>query len=82
MSETHAPFWVYDSGMVTLRFAPSKLRGSFTVDEHPQQGPTLKLGRKGWHVITVEVPHLVVGPMGTKVGLKLISLAHRPPTNP
>jgi hypothetical protein len=82
MSETHAPFWVYDSGMVTLRFAPSKLRGSFTVDEHPQQGPTLKLGRKGWHVITVEVPHLVVGPMGTKVGLKLISLARRPPTNP
>jgi hypothetical protein len=59
MSEEHAPFWVYGSGRLRLSFAPSTLPRTFTVDGQPQPGPLLRLGRADWHVITVDVPHLV-----------------------
>jgi hypothetical protein len=78
MSETHAPFWVYGSGSVKLTFAPTRLARRFTVDERPQRGPQLNLGTAGWHVVTVDVPHLVQGPLGKKVGLKLVSVVERP----
>ncbi len=69
MSETHAPFWIYGGGKLKLTFAPSKLPRTFTVDGGPQRGSTLRLGRRGWHVVTVEVPHLT-----GKVGLRLIGI--------
>jgi hypothetical protein len=69
MSETHAPFWIYGSGRMKLRFAPSSLARSFTVDGRRQDGPTFRLGKRNWHVIAVDVPHLV-----DKVGLRLIGI--------
>jgi hypothetical protein len=78
MSETHAPFWINGGGAVRLTFAPSRLSRSLTVDERPQHGPTLTLGKQGWHVVTVDVPHLVPGPNGKKVGLKLLSITRVP----
>jgi hypothetical protein len=73
MSETHAPFWVYGGGNLRLSFAPSPLRRSFSVDGMPQRGPALRLGRRDWHVITVDVPRLV--PNGRRrVGLLLRGL--------
>jgi len=77
MSEPHAPFWYYGGGRLEPRFAPSALRRTFTVDGQPQRGPVLRLGRRGWHVITVDVPHLVPGP-GHKVGLELQALVTSP----
>ena len=59
MSETHAPFWVYGGGSLRLSFGPSASPRSFTVDGTPQRGPVLRLGRRDWHVITVDVPRLV-----------------------
>jgi hypothetical protein len=73
MSETHAPFWIYGSGRVRLTFAPSGLSRTFTVDGHSQASATLRLGKQGWHVITVDVPHLV-----DKVGLRLIGVTTSP----
>jgi hypothetical protein len=75
MSEEHAPFWIYGGGPVTLRFAPSSLPRRFTVDEHPQRGPRLQLGKAGWHVVTVDVPRLVRGENRKKVGLRLLSVS-------
>jgi hypothetical protein len=73
MSETHAPFWVYGGGELRLSFAPSPLTPSFTVDGRSQRGPLLHLGRRDWHVITVDVPKLV--PHGhRRVGLLLRGL--------
>ena len=59
MSETHAPFWIYGGGSLRLSFGPSASPRSFTVDGTPQRGPVLRLGRRDWHVITVDVPRLV-----------------------
>jgi hypothetical protein len=75
MSETHAPFWIYGSGSLQLRFAPSPLRRRVAVDGHAG----LELGRPGWHLVTVDVPRLV-GVEGQKrrVGLKLTLLATSP----
>jgi hypothetical protein len=78
MSETHAPFWIYSAGPLRLRFAPSPLRLRFTVDERPERGPVLQLGRPGWHVVTVEAPQLLAGANGKKVGARLLSLATAP----
>ena len=78
MSEEHAPFWIYGAGHVRLRFAPSPLPPQFTVDERRQRGPRLRLGKRGWHVVTVEVPHLVAGPDGKRVGLRLLAVATSP----
>jgi hypothetical protein len=78
MSEEHAPFWVFGAGALTLRFARSSLPRRFTVDERSQPGPRLELGRRGWHVVTVDVPHLVPGANGKKVGLRLLGLATSP----
>jgi hypothetical protein len=76
MSETHAPFWVYGAGRVSLRFAPSPLPRRFTVDGRATRGPTLKLGKPGWHVITVEVSRLVRAQrVPRQVGLRLLDIA-------
>ena len=77
MSEPHAPLWIYGRGSVKLTFAPSTLSRRFAVDERPQQSPTLKLGKRGWHVVTVDVPHLVAGANGKQVGLRLVSVTRR-----
>jgi hypothetical protein len=77
MSETHAPFWVAGSGRIRLRFAPSSLPRTFTVDGRTQHGATLSLGKRGWHVITVDVPHLVAGP-DHEVGLRLLGVTTYP----
>jgi hypothetical protein len=59
MSETHAPFWIYGGGSLRMSVAPSSSPRSFTVDGKPQRGPVLRLGRRDWHVVTVEVPRLM-----------------------
>jgi hypothetical protein len=83
MSESHAPVWIYGSGAVKLTFAPSNLPRTFTVDERAQPGPRLQLGGRGWHIVTVDVPSLVPGPNGKKVGLRLLSVTRAPkPTVP
>jgi hypothetical protein len=58
-----------------LRFGPSPLPRRFTVDERPQRGPRLDLRERGWHVVTVDVPRLVPGPSGKKVGLRLVAVS-------
>ena len=78
MSESHAPVWIYGSGAVKLTFAPSSLPRTFTVDERAQPGPRLQLGGQGWHIVTVDVPSLVPGPNGKKVGLRLLSVTRTP----
>ncbi len=78
MSEERAPFWIYGAGALTLRFAASPLPRRFAVDERPQQSGKLELGRRGWHLVTVEVPHLVRGANGKKVGLRLLGLSTSP----
>ena len=75
MSEEHAPFWIYGAGVVTLRLARSPLPRRFTVDERPQPGQRLDLGKRGWHVVTVDVPHLVSRSSGRKVGLRLLAVS-------
>ena len=64
MSETHAPFWIYGSGKVRLRFAPSPLRPRVTVHGGD---------KVGWHLVTVDVPHLRrVEGQPRAVGLRLV----------
>jgi hypothetical protein len=76
MSETHAPFWIYGSGTLRLRFAPSRLSRRFTVDERRQPGPTLRLGKRGWHLVTVDVPRLIeVEDEKRNVGLRLLGVS-------
>ena len=71
MSETHAPFWIYGSGRLQLRFAPSPLPRRVAVDG--RRG--LELGRPGWHLVTVDVPRLVrVEGQKRRVGLRLVRL--------
>ncbi len=77
MSETHAPLWVYGGGRLRLRFALSTLSRSFTVDGREERGPTLQLGKRGWHVVTVSVPHLVRAPVRA-VGLDLVGVTTSP----
>jgi hypothetical protein len=75
MSETHAPFWIYGSGTLTLDFAPSPLRPRVTVDGRPG----FKMRGRGWHLVTVDVRHLIdVATENRKVGLKLLRLATSP----
>jgi hypothetical protein len=72
MSEMHAPFWIYGSGTLQLRFAPSTLPRRVLVDGQA----TLELHRSGWHLVTVDVPRLIeVGGETKKVGLKLVQIA-------
>jgi hypothetical protein len=79
MSEEHAPFWIHGGGTVTLRFAPSSLPRRFTVDGRPHPGPRLQLGKRGWHVVTVDVPRLVRDPEGRKVGPRLLGVTSPSP---
>jgi hypothetical protein len=75
MSEVHAPFWVYGSGRLRLRFARSPLPRRIAVDGHPG----LQLGKLDWHLVTVDVPRLVrVEGQKRRVGLKLVGLATSP----
>jgi hypothetical protein len=86
MSETHAPLWVYGAGSLVLRVeAPTPLRTRFGIDERPVltrmvSGPRtveLPLGaRRGWHLVTLDVPRLVrVGARAT--GVRLLALEVR-----
>jgi hypothetical protein len=64
MSETHAPFWVFGSGRVRLRFPPSAPRPRVRVHKRPE----------GWKLVTVDVAHLRRVPGQKKrVGAKLVS---------
>ncbi len=75
MSETHAPFWIYGSGTLTLDFAPSPLRPRITVDGRPG----FDVRGRGWHLVTVDVPHLIdVADEKRKVGVKLLRVATSP----
>jgi len=77
MSETHAPFWIYGTGPLRMFFAPSSLPREYTVDGSAQRGPLLRLGPPGWHVVTVDVPHLTKH-NGNKVGARLLGLLTSP----
>jgi hypothetical protein len=69
MSETHAPFWIYGSGRVKLRFAPSPLHPRVTV--HGGE-------KRGWHLVTVDVAHLRRVPdMQRRVGVRLVATTQR-----
>ena len=83
MSEKHAPFWVYGAGTVALWvMAPEPLRTTFGVDEHEVarrvvRNPVravLPLGpKRGWHLVTLDVPRLVpTEPRAT--GVRLLSV--------
>jgi hypothetical protein len=75
MSETHAPFWIYGSGKLAVRFAPSSLPRRIAVDGRA----ALDLRKPGWHLVTVDVPRLVrVEGQRRRVGLKLVRLATSP----
>jgi hypothetical protein len=75
MSERHAPFWIYGSGRLRLRFAPSPLRRRIRVDGRPD----LLLKGRGWHLVTVDVPRLVnVAGQKQRVGLRLLGSATSP----
>ncbi len=70
MSETHAPFWVYATGHVRLRFAPSRQQPRVTVQR----------GNAGWRLVTVDVPHLTRVPGEKKrVGAKLLGVTRVSP---
>ena len=72
MSERHAPFWVYGSGRLHLRFERSELPRRITIDGVV----TNRLQGLGWHLVTVEVPHLVEVPrLNRRVGLRLLEVA-------
>jgi hypothetical protein len=71
MSERHAPFWIYGSGELRLRFAASELPRRVTVDGRT----TRRLHGRGWHLVTVDVPRLVRMPrVEPRVGLKLVDV--------
>ena len=70
MSETHAPFWIYGRGTLRLQFAPSRLTPRIRVDG----GRSLEVHKRGWHVMTVDVPRLVAGGKH-RVGLALLRLS-------
>ena len=76
MSERHAPFWIYGSGRLRLRFADvPALSRRVLVDGRP----SLALRRPGWHLVTVDVPHLVhVAGVRKPVGAKLVAVATSP----
>jgi hypothetical protein len=88
MSETHAPFWIYGSGALTLRVeAPEPLRTRFSVDERPvltrvvreARRVVLPLGRaRAWHLVTLDVPRLAATEP-RETGVRLLSLAATSP---
>jgi hypothetical protein len=68
MSEMHAPFWIYGTGTMELKFAPSDPRPRVNVHGGSKQG---------WHLVTVDVPRLVHVPGQKKrVGAKLLGVIH------
>ena len=70
MSETHAPLWIYGTGSIALAFAPSDPRPH--IDVHGD-------GKLGWHLVTVDVPHLRRVPgQNKRVGAKLLNVTTSP----
>jgi hypothetical protein len=68
MSETHAPFWVYATGTITLTFPPSDPRPRIRVH-----------GKPGWRLVTVDVPRLShVRGQTKRVGAKLVGVSTSP----
>jgi hypothetical protein len=79
MSETHAPFWIYGSGRLQLRFAPSSLPRRIAVDGRP----SLVARKQGWHLVTVDVPRLVdAAKQGKRVGMRLTRISWSPDLAP
>jgi hypothetical protein len=75
MSEKHAPFWIYGSGKLRLEFATSPLSRRVMVDGRRR----LELGKRGWHLVTVDVPRLVhVRGEKKRVGLRLTAFSTYP----
>jgi hypothetical protein len=75
MSETHAPFWIYGSGRLQLRFASSSLPRRVAVDGRP----SVVARNQGWHLVTVDVPRLVeTAGQGKRVGLRLTGISWSP----
>jgi hypothetical protein len=74
MSETHAPFWTYGAGRLTLEFAPSSLPRRVTVDGRK----TLVTRKRDWHLVTVDVPRLVEAAGKNKRGLRLTRIIWSP----
>jgi hypothetical protein len=73
MSETHAPFWVYGSGRLQLRFTPFSPARRVRVDGRD----SLQLRGRGWHLVTVDVAHLT--PVEKRrVGATILSVATCP----
>jgi hypothetical protein len=76
MSQTHAPFWIYGAGRLTLRFAPSPLPRRVALDGRR----TLVARKRDWHLVTVDVPHLVAAPeQGNRIGLRLMGISWAQP---
>src|SRR4030095_16803208 len=75
MSETHAPFWVYGSGELRLRFARSQLPRRVTVEGRA----THRLHGRGWQLVTVDAPRLVSCARATP-GRRTRRRAARPPS--
>jgi hypothetical protein len=72
MSETHAPFWVYGAGRLTLEFAASSLPRRITLDGRR----TLVTRNRDWHLVAVDVPRLADLPgQSRRVALKLTRIA-------
>jgi hypothetical protein len=75
MSQRHAPFWIYGSGVIRLEFAPSSLTPRVTTDGRAGSAPR----SKGWHLVTVDVDRLVkVEGEKRKVGVKLLRVTTSP----
>jgi hypothetical protein len=75
MSETHAPFWVYGRGTLRLDFAPSPLKPKVGVDGRPG----VRLHNVGWHLVTIDVSHLMkVQGERRMVGVRLLQASTSP----
>jgi hypothetical protein len=72
MSETHAPFWIYGTGRLKLKFAPSSLPYRVAVDGRR----SLVASKRDWHLVSVDVPRLVdAAGVNRRVGLRLIRIS-------
>ena len=82
----HAAFWVFGDGRLALRVAAARpLAASFAVDGRRvvrhrigrATTLTVPLGRRGWHLVSVDVPELVEVD-GEKSGVRLLSARRQP----
>ena len=79
MTAEHGAFWLHGEGRVRLRLAAARpLRATLAVDGervlrrriHGAATVTLPLGTPGWHLVAIDVPHLVETE-GEKNGLRV-----------